>query len=95
MVGAVVVAAVGQQYRQAVGSVPGSYQVVGAGFAGAVGAAGGVGGLFGEHWEGKVCPLSPGPSPAGGEGKEGCSPTRGEGDDSPGSNESFGCGRSP
>ena len=48
MVGAVVVAAVGGEHRQAVGVVVGAYQMVAGGLAGAVGAVGLVGVLFGK-----------------------------------------------
>jgi len=46
VIGTVVVGAVGDQHRQAVGALPGSNQMIGAGFAGRVRAAGGVGRLF-------------------------------------------------
>ena len=46
MIGAVVVGAVGDHYRQAVGSVPGSHQVIGTGLAGGIGRRRGIGGIF-------------------------------------------------
>lgn len=48
VVGAVVVRAIGEDHRQAIGAMPGPYQVVGAGLAGRIGRAGRIGGLFGE-----------------------------------------------
>ncbi len=47
--GAIVVAAVGGEHRQAVGVVPGTHQVVTGGFTGAVGAVGLVGVRFRER----------------------------------------------